>query len=109
LFRQPCFARDSALAPYEEGKKCRKMSNIFGIYIPCGLSHTKGEMCAKFGSDRFRNVDLYKVQTNKNEQRTISALYIRLCCMCWDKIRNDFLREAVIQKFLIDSEDKPAD
>jgi hypothetical protein len=21
-------------------------------------------MCAKFGSDRFRNVDLYKVQTN---------------------------------------------
>jgi len=30
-------------------------------------------MCAKFGSDRFRNVDLYKVQTNIQ-----TSLYIRL-------------------------------
>jgi len=36
-----------------------------GPYIPYGLFQTTGEMCAKFGSDRFRNVDLYKVQTNK--------------------------------------------
>ena len=35
-----------------------------GPYIPYGLFQTTGEMCAKFGSDRFRNVDLYKVQTN---------------------------------------------
>jgi hypothetical protein len=30
-----------------------------------GSKHTKGKMCAKFGSDWFRNVNLYKVQTNK--------------------------------------------
>jgi len=38
--------------------------NIVGLYIPYGLFQTTGEMCAKFGSDRFRNVDLYTVQTN---------------------------------------------
>jgi len=36
-----------------------------GPYIPYGLFQTTGEMCAKFGSDQFRNVGLYKVQTNK--------------------------------------------
>ena len=37
-----------------------------GPYIPYGLFQTTGETCAKFGSDRFRNVDLYKdLQTNK--------------------------------------------
>ena len=35
-----------------------------GPYIPYGLFQTTGGMCAKFGSDRFRNVDLHKVQTN---------------------------------------------
>ena len=30
-----------------------------------GLFQTTGETCAKSGSNRFRNVDLYKVQTNK--------------------------------------------
>jgi len=34
-----------------------------GPYIPYGLFQTTGETCAKFGSNRFRNVDLYKVQT----------------------------------------------
>ena len=34
-----------------------------GPYIPYGLFQTTGKTCAKFGSDRFRNVDLYKVQT----------------------------------------------
>jgi hypothetical protein len=29
------------------------------------LFQTKGEMCAKFGSDQFRNVNLYKFHTNK--------------------------------------------
>jgi len=29
-------------------------------------------MCAKFGSDRFRNVNLYKAQTNK---QTFSFMY----------------------------------
>jgi len=38
-------------------------------------------MCAKFGSNWFRNVNLHKVQTNKqtNKQTSeLSALYIRL-------------------------------
>jgi len=52
-----------------------------GSIISYDLLHTKGETCAKFGGNRFRNVDLYKVQTqkaDKNEQKAISALYIRL-------------------------------
>jgi hypothetical protein len=36
-----------------------------GPYILYGLFQTAGEMCAKLGSDQFRNVDLYEVQTNK--------------------------------------------
>jgi len=36
-----------------------------GPYIPYDLLQTKGEMCAKFGSDLFRNVDLCKFHTNK--------------------------------------------
>ena len=36
-----------------------------------GLFQTTGEMCAKFGSERFRNVDLYKVQTNIQTFMTI--------------------------------------
>jgi hypothetical protein len=47
-------------------------SKSLGPKIPYGLLETKGEMCANFGSDRFRNVDLCKVRTN-----THSALYIR--------------------------------
>jgi hypothetical protein len=40
-------------------------------------------MCAKFGSDRFRNVDLYKVQTNiqKNKQTFIFVYKIRILCI----------------------------
>jgi len=40
--------------------------------MPYGLFQTTGEMCVKFGSDRFRNVDLYKVQTNK---QTFISIY----------------------------------
>jgi hypothetical protein len=42
-----------------------KRLNILSPYISYGFFQTKGEMCAKFGSDLFRNVNLYKVQTNK--------------------------------------------
>jgi hypothetical protein len=47
-------------------KKVKKVekSNILAPYIRYGLFQTKGQMCTKFGSDRFRNVNLYKVQTN---------------------------------------------
>ena len=41
-----------------------------GPYVSYGLFQTTGETCAKFGSDRFRNVVLYKVQTKKH-----SSLY----------------------------------
>jgi len=34
-------------------------------------------MCAKFGSNRFRNVDLYKVQTNKQTFIFIDKIYMR--------------------------------
>jgi hypothetical protein len=78
---QPCCAQDSALAPDRRWGKCRKGSNTVGPHIPYDRLRTKGETCAKFGWDRFRNVDLYKVQTNKetnkNEQKAISSLYIR--------------------------------
>jgi len=59
----------------EKVEKCQ----IFWVYTyPTTSSRRKGEMCAKFGWDRFRNVDLYKFHTkNKNEQKTISSLYIR--------------------------------
>jgi hypothetical protein len=51
-----------------------KRSNILGPYITYGLFPTKGELCAKFSSDLFRNVNLYEVQTHTH---THSALYIR--------------------------------
>jgi len=38
-------------------------------------------MCAKFGLDWFRNADLFKVQTKKKNEKTISALYIRCICL----------------------------
>jgi hypothetical protein len=53
-----------------------------GPHTPYGLFQTKGEMFATFGSDWFRNVNLYKVQTNKHthkqKRKKLSALYIRL-------------------------------
>jgi hypothetical protein len=47
-----------------------------GPYIPYGLFQTKGGLCAKFGSDWFRNVYLYKVQTNRRTHKlTFSFMY----------------------------------
>jgi len=64
------------VAPNEKGPRKSKRTRISDPYIPYGLFQTKGETCAKFGSDRFRNVDLYKlhtyIQTNKH-----ASLYIR--------------------------------
>jgi hypothetical protein len=79
LGRQPSCAQDSELAPDRSGRKGRKGSNIVRTYIPYDLLQTKGETCAKFGWDRFRNVDLYKVQIDKRKQtkKNISPLYIR--------------------------------
>jgi hypothetical protein len=52
-----------------------KRSKRLGLYIPYGLFQTKGEMCATFCSDWFRNVNLYKVQTNAHTQTNIHFYY----------------------------------
>jgi hypothetical protein len=56
-----------------------KSSDILGVYIPCGLNQTKGEMCAKFGSDAFRNHAQYGANkhTNKRKQKKSLVLYMR--------------------------------
>jgi hypothetical protein len=51
--------------PTKKVKKVEKIENIFGPCILYGLFQTKGKTCTKFGSDRFINVVLYEVQTNK--------------------------------------------
>jgi hypothetical protein len=62
----------------EKGPKLSKRLRILGPYIPYCLYQTKEETCAKFGSDRFRNVNLYKFRTyiHTNKQ-TNKPLYIR--------------------------------
>jgi hypothetical protein len=65
--------------------KVRKVEKvkILGPYVPYGLFQTKGEMCTKFGSDWLKNVNLYKVQpnkqthkeTNKNKKKTFNFIY----------------------------------
>jgi hypothetical protein len=52
-------------------------------------------MCTKYGSDWFRNVDLYKVQTNKQSFSFIykmkELLELRICFNCLvAKMRNAF-------------------
>jgi hypothetical protein len=61
------------VARKEKGPKRSKRS-ISGPYIPYGPFQTKGETCAKFDLDRFRNVNLYKLHTNK---QTNILLYIK--------------------------------
>jgi hypothetical protein len=47
-----------------------------GPYVLYSLFQTTGGMCAKFGSDRFRNGDLYRVQTNKQTyEQTFIFMY----------------------------------
>jgi hypothetical protein len=59
---------DYALATRKTTKKVKKLKNC-GSVIPYGLFQAKGEMCAMFGSDLFRNVHLYKVQTHTHTHR----------------------------------------
>jgi hypothetical protein len=56
----------------EKGKK------IVGPYIPYGLFQTKGQMYAKFGSDWFRNVNLYKVQTHTHTNKLIFSFIYKI-------------------------------
>ena len=70
--RQPSTAHESAPAPDKIGRKGGKGEILWAHTYPTVSSRPRGGLCAKFGSDWFRNVDLYKVQTNKH-----SSLYIR--------------------------------
>jgi hypothetical protein len=63
--------------PQRKRSQMSKRSRISGPFIPYGLFRNKGETCAKFGSDRFRNVNLYKFHTNKQTNKH-SSLYTRL-------------------------------
>jgi len=74
----------------EEVEKVGKVEYCGPIRIP-GLFQTTGETCAKFGSDRFRNVDLYKVQTNIH-----SFLYIILL----DLVSNNALLKLIYEQDL---------
>jgi hypothetical protein len=65
LRRQPFRTENSALAHDDKGKKDKKGQTFSSPYIPYGLFQIKGKMSAKFSLDWFRNVNLYKVQTNK--------------------------------------------
>ena len=67
-----------------------------GPYLTYDLLQTKREMCTKFGSDRFRNVNLYKFHTNK---QTFIFIYNKvinfrfgpirmLCAMLFGIVRN---------------------
>jgi hypothetical protein len=57
--------------------------NIVVSYISYDLLQTKGETCAKFGSDPFRTVDLYKVQTNiQTNKQTFIFTNIRFIGPC---------------------------
>ena len=66
---------------WQKMTKMSKRVKYCGPYIPYDLLQANGDTCAKFRWDRFRNMDLYKVQTNKEiskkEQKPISSLYIR--------------------------------
>jgi hypothetical protein len=55
--------QDNQRKKTEKDQKGHKGQTVLAPNIPYGLFQTKGEICAKFGSDWIRNVDLYKVQT----------------------------------------------
>jgi hypothetical protein len=54
-------------------------------YTPYDLFQTTGETCAKFGSDRFINVDLYKVQTYKQTNIFIYKISVYLKLFSYKK------------------------
>jgi hypothetical protein len=58
-----------------------------GPYIPYGLFQTKGQMSAKFGSDWFRNVNLYKVQRKKERKKETNLSFIYKMMMTGIKLR----------------------
>jgi hypothetical protein len=61
--------------PKKKGPKVEEVKN-FGSIHTLRSPPDQGETYAKFGSDRFRNMNLYKFYTNKQTDRH-SSLYIR--------------------------------
>jgi hypothetical protein len=75
--QQPSTAHKSAPAPDKIGRRGGKSEIMWAHTYPTVSSRYTGVMCAKFGSDRFKNVDLYKVQTNiQTNKQTNIHLYI---------------------------------
>jgi hypothetical protein len=75
-----------------------------GPYIPYGLFQTKGKPCAKFGFDRLRSVDLYKVQTNIQTFIFIYKMYMYTCvyvcmyvCMRVNVCIRVFIRKHIVR------------
>jgi hypothetical protein len=62
---------DYELYPRKTTKKVKKLKTIVGPYVPYSLFQTKGEMCAKFCSDWFRNVNLYTVHTHTHTRTNV--------------------------------------
>jgi hypothetical protein len=61
-------------------KKTPKRGKGKEVFMNFGAIHTVQSLpdqSAKFGSDWFRNVNLYKVQRNTHTNKENSALYIR--------------------------------
>jgi len=44
-------------------------------YIPYALFQTKGEMCAEFGSDSFRNVNVNLCKVKQTNKQTFTFIY----------------------------------
>jgi hypothetical protein len=63
--------------PKKKVKKVEKVKHFRTIHN-LGLFQTKGEMYAKFGSDWFRKVNLYKVQTNKQANKHIFSFMYKI-------------------------------
>ena len=75
-----CFAPAAILCPgfctrslRRRSERQKSVKHFRTIHTPRSLPDEGGDVCAKFGSDWFRNVDLYKMQTNK---QTNFHLYI---------------------------------
>ena len=62
------FCRGIGTRSRQRRSKGRKGQTSWVHTYPTVSSRPRGEMCAKFGSDWFRSVNLYKVQTNKQKQ-----------------------------------------
>jgi hypothetical protein len=67
--------------PAEQIKKFEKVKYCGSIHTLRSLPDKGGNVCAKFGSDWFINVYLYKVQTNKRTNKQILSFKYKIFCL----------------------------